>query len=1578
MFCIELTYKDRLQVHYLPDAAASKDTILIPQRLSGLDRDVLMHVRTLDSTCHIRPDESFRWPDGRSSEIPLIPGKPAVCNGKGLRIQISLSMVPQDFTLLKKYAMPQRGSVQIGRDKNCHLELTYPGSTTSVYAEIIGGSEPAIASRTRGVYSNGVLVGEGKKHKLRIGSIIRIGELIAVYLGNVLAVNAPAALTANRLQPAKPLAMPDPQTANNTSTSALVQYHRSPRILQPIETDPIAIEPPINKQANNFMPLLLTLGPSATMVFPMLVSSLVTGRDATSMLIMMGGSAILSMFWATMNYRYRRSANFMNEEKRQALYQQYIQEMESRLLALSEQERARLEEQCLSVQHCLELPTSNTHRLWERASTHEDFGTLRLGAGEAPLPSPINIPVERLSMIDDPLRDEPQRLKETYQTIHDAPITVNVRNHKLIGVLGRQKHPHLMHSLVMQLAATHSYHDVRIAVLHTPQTSSQWEWARWLPHTYASDDRELRMVVSSPEAIQEVLSYLENALHIRQERSEEGRNASMPLPHYIIFCTDPSIMENQPFLQNISNQEMGFSLIVQAAGMEYLPRECTTIIHANEQQGAVYGSKGDVTNVSFEWPQLDQLSRFSSAIAPIRSKDTSGSAAIPTLVTFLDIYNVRNVEDLDVWRFWNENHAYDGLRSVIGLRAGSKPFVLDISDKSTAHGPHGLVAGTTGAGKSVLLQTYILSLALNYHPDQVQFVLIDYKGGGTNNVFRNMPHVCGLIDNLLTERDLQRALKSVEGEIRRRERAFKRLGISHIDEYIRFFNNDPSEKPMGHIVIIVDEFAEMAKEQPEFMKELISCARVGRSVGIHLILATQKPSNSVNDEIWSNTRFRVCLRVANPGDSNEMLKRPDAAYLRGMGRCYVQVGYDEIFEQVQTSYSGADYAPFALSSLEQPKVLNEAGQVIKLKKKKKKSDKKKSRYTLKPGCACKREPGLHVNMGGRFFKLRRKISNQMEAVLDRIDTVARRHGIKQARCLWLDPLAHRIELTELPGFTADAFDGAAWHKTAETDITIPYCMLDDVGEQRHLAHSINLTRDHNHMILGTAATGKTTMLQTLAMSLAMRYTPDQVQMYIFSLTSKALQPLAELPHVGDVVYADDATEISSLLQLIIREDTRRKELLQSASTDSILQYNMAARASGGKIQVLPSMVVMVDRMSQLQELVAEDEDLQKNLFRLISEGASRGIYFIITALSMDKSELHFKLHDKFTGVALQLPGRDVYKDVLGLKTSISPDECAIDVTPGRGLAVLRDADDPTSYELCETQCAVFGSAVDVERVALITEMAQKMSHAWKGQLPEGIMRIPDPFTYKSMLRLPGFNAAKTQRGVIPLGFYKQSATAFVHDFNKQSALLFTGSSAGGKTNALLVAAQQFAQQGAEIHFCGMPGSPAATMDIPGMTFHDFTDMSSFVKFHLKYLDMLNNRVIQRNEHRANNTMSDAAYAASLTPYVILVDNFEKFTELHKASRIFTDYLAIVTKGKIGVYMLFAIDGADLKKNAYGDKLSDALNSACIGVSLGGRVQDVKPWSTNLPLEMRKVNLPAGEGMRFDGANFDHVCLPINE
>lgn len=229
----------------------------------------------------------------------------------------------------------------------------------------------------------------------------------------------------------------------------------------------------------------------------------------------------------------------------------------------------------------------------------------------------------------------------------------------------------------------------------------------------------------------------------------------------------------------------------------------------------------------------------------------------------------------------------------MGQKAGGADCYLDIHEKY--HGPHGLVAGTTGSGKSETLQTYILSLAIEFSPDDVAFFIIDFKGGGMANLFSDLPHMVGQISNL-SGNQINRAMVSIKSEIKRRQMIFSEKSVNNINSYTNLYKEKEATVAVPHLLIVIDEFAEMKREEPEFMRELISVAQVGRSLGIHLILATQKPGGTVDDNIWSNTKFRLCLRVQSRGDSMDMLHRPDAAYITQAGRCYLQVGNDEIFE----------------------------------------------------------------------------------------------------------------------------------------------------------------------------------------------------------------------------------------------------------------------------------------------------------------------------------------------------------------------------------------------------------------------------------------------------------------------------------------------------------------------------------------------------------------------------------------------------------------------------------------------------------------------------------------------------------
>ena len=304
------------------------------------------------------------------------------------------------------------------------------------------------------------------------------------------------------------------------------------------------------------------------------------------------------------------------------------------------------------------------------------------------------------------------------------------------------------------------------------------------------------------------------------------------------------------------------------------------------------------------------------------------------------MYNVGKVEHLNPISRWERNNPVKSLAVPIGMGTDGKLFTLDLHEKY--QGPHGLVAGMTGSGKSEFIITYILSLAVNFSPDEVAFVLIDYKGGGLADAFVDqkrgihLPHVVATITNL-DGAAIQRSLTSIQSELSRRQELFKRAksetgeGTMDIYDYQRLYRNKQVSEPMPHLFIISDEFAELKKQQPEFMDALISAARIGRSLGIHLILATQKPGGVVNDQIWSNTKFRACLKVQDRSDSMEMLKRPEAAELKHTGRFYLQVGYNEYFALGQSAWCGAEYTPQEQAVQEKDNTvefLDNAGQVI--------------------------------------------------------------------------------------------------------------------------------------------------------------------------------------------------------------------------------------------------------------------------------------------------------------------------------------------------------------------------------------------------------------------------------------------------------------------------------------------------------------------------------------------------------------------------------------------------------------------------------------------------------------------------
>ena len=640
------------------------------------------------------------------------------------------------------------------------------------------------------------------------------------------------------------------------------------------------------------------------------------------------------------------------------------------------------------------------------------------------------------------------------------------------------------------------------------------------------------------------------------------------------------------------------------------------------------------------------------------------------------MYQAETFNDLKVLSRW-ENHApYQSLAVPIGLRGKDDLVYLNLHEK--AHGPHGLIAGTTGSGKSETIQSYILSLAVNFHPHDVAFLLIDYKGGGMANLFKDLPHLLGTITNLDGAQSM-RALASINAEIHRRERLFGQYGVNHINQYQKKFKLGEATEPLPHLFLISDEFAELKVNQPDFIKELVSIARVGRSLGVHLILATQKPSGVVDDQIWSNSRFKLALKVADRGNSMEMLRTADAAEITQTGRAYLQVGNNEVYELFQTAWSGADYQPEKDQlGIEDHTIylINELGQ-----------------YEV-----------LNQDLSGLDMAEEiKEVPTELDVIVQEINHLHQEEGIAAVAQPWLPPLKERITLDELDKVVPIE----TWQKRTAPSVLIGVADIPQAQKQEAVA--IDLSKDGNILLYGSPGTGKTTFLQTVAMDLARKQSPENLTMYLLDFGTNGLAPLTQLPHVADSLLLDQTEKIQKFIRIINRELDRRKKLLSEHGVGTIALY----REVTGKQE--PTMVILMDSYESMKDEPYET-DLFKLFMRISREGLSIGVHLIITASR--QNNLRAQLYSNFKH-QLTLPQNDI-SEVRGI-VGATPLASTMEDIKGRAL-MKRDEVDVVQFAL-----PVAGDN-DIQIINNLRDQVQSLKEMWTGRTPAGIPMVPDELT----------------------------------------------------------------------------------------------------------------------------------------------------------------------------------------------------------------------------------------------------------
>ena len=702
-------------------------------------------------------------------------------------------------------------------------------------------------------------------------------------------------------------------------------YKRSPRI---VKTEPYAkvqIKNPEKREKQRKGELVKRILPSCVMIIATVLMSMFMNRGLF-MLVMVAATGA-TMIVTTITYFDDKKNKIAENRENTASYKEYLLAKRKELYDRTEEFKEARRYQNLSLKEIEDEVSHYTNRIYERNFNDDDFLSISIGTAPCAPSFKIECDDEVYGRAGDDLYKEMLAVYGNFKIVKDIPYVVDLKKSHL-GIVGRPDYCRArLRNIVTQIAFFHSYHDVCIVPIIGEDSKDEYEWMRWLPHTDIKDIN-VSGVISGENQRDQVLGHITRELKARSITRDESKKETRYIPHYVFLIDESKLIINHNIMEHLNEEgvELGFSLIYMTQIENNLPENVKTVLNIEaKDEGSILMTEGNLANKKLKF-DVDEINyeTFARRLNPI-IHNKGVTTQIPENISFLDLYGVKSPEEIHIKELWNRNATHKSLSVPLGVRGKGDIVNLDLHEK--AHGPHGLVAGTTGSGKSEILQSYILSLACNFHPYDVGFLLIDYKGGGMANLFKELPHLLGTITNL-DGTESMRALASIKSELKRRQDVFNQNGVNSINKYSEKFRAGQATEPMPHLFIISDEFAELKKEQPEFMAELVSTARVGRSLGVHLILATQKPSGIVDDQIWSNSRFKLCLKVQNEADSRELLRSGDAANITQPGRAYLQVGNNEIYELFQSAYSGGAYSRNAEKNEVDDRifVLNELGQ----------------------------------------------------------------------------------------------------------------------------------------------------------------------------------------------------------------------------------------------------------------------------------------------------------------------------------------------------------------------------------------------------------------------------------------------------------------------------------------------------------------------------------------------------------------------------------------------------------------------------------------------------------------------------
>lgn len=1069
-------------------------------------------------------------------------------------------------------------------------------------------------------------------------------------------------------------------------------FNRPPRIQPELPIGEIQIPNPPTQGANTGRMGLLTLAlPLVTIVS----YSLVASRGGNPLFILpMGIAAIVTSVVGYLTWNTNQKAEAAKREN-------YSRILNALRKQAEDGHKRQLEFYLHNFPHIptlLSFAQGTDTRLWERRPEDDDFVIVRLGLGL--LPSTIVLKAPNADNTDAPQLSEALKLVEDSASVKNVPIAVSLRQISGVGIVGQQTPmvTDFMRAMLVHLAAMHAPTDLRIYITGSPETKTQWQWASWLPHSHSTNPDDMdQQLCFDPALSPRFWEMLQTELERRQMRLADGNDASANLPFLVILvdATNAALLDEvnaQAPIKTLINygHDLGAAVIFAVKERKDVPSECKGVINLKESDSTVYFQymetgintvrrNGIADRLDIQAAEQD----FARKLTGLNVRTTYG-ADLPRTLTMLDLFSARTPDELNILERWRASlqPSADWPSVNMGRMSAGKDRILTF-EQNAGDGVHGLVAGTTGTGKSQLLMTMVVGLAVHYAPSIVNFVLVDYKGGTTFEALRPLPHTVDVITNLQGHAGM-RAFIAIGAELKRRENLLTNYNVQDIGQYHE--RGHHLETALPHLFIIVDEFAEMIKERPDFRAQLDSIVRKGRALGVHLILATQKPGGLVSDQIQSNVKFRICLRVESAEDSRELLGRADATYLpRNIpGRAYLRVG--EELNLIQVAQVGSVYRGPRVET--QPPVV-----------------------------------WLHRTGTQQLVKTEADESGKIETLLDVLVRLTQRlvedySDIQVQPKPWPDPLPEYLLIDGLTSAIrhwdtdgTKTWPGLDWSRQAMRTVIGE---VDDPVNARRTLMELDLSHGHA-VIFGVSGSGKTTLLHTIIAGLVATHSPSELNLYLLDF-GRGLNVYDSLPHLGALITSRETERLQRLFRRLIDILNSRKTSLGEAKAGDLREYN-----ADPTHQAQPAILLVLNNFAEFRETFPE---LMESFTALARDGRDVGIHIITTAEQV--TALPPKLYNLFSErLALRLSEAVEYTAVVGRSQIDVPD------LPGRGLVRLGKT--PLEFQVALPLVSDGTEPVDVQEVPRsLAQMSEQMAVSWAGPKPEQIGILPSLITLSSI------------------------------------------------------------------------------------------------------------------------------------------------------------------------------------------------------------------------------------------------------